>query len=114
MLEVSPHSEVQRGAVSAAAEREVYLQRMGREGMQVKAPSAVRRIAPLRAVVRTERSTTEVTLTPQLTVTAPVLIHHLECGHTAEPLIRLGCRLPYPPKRRRCKKCLEQESGSSQ
>lgn len=66
-----------------------------------------KRIAPLRAVVHTERGTTTLQLTPQHTVTAPTLIHTLECGHKAGPLVRLGCRLPYPPKRRRCKECLE-------
>jgi hypothetical protein len=38
------------------------------------------------------------------------LIQTLQCGHVAEPLIRIGCRLPYPPRRRRCKKCQEVSS----
>jgi hypothetical protein len=65
------------------------------------------RVAPLRAITRTERGTTQLELMPGRSFTVPVLIHTLECGHTAEPMIRAGCRLPYPPKRRRCKECLE-------
>jgi hypothetical protein len=61
-------------------------------------------IAPLRAVVETSYGTTEI-----FGVTWPTLIHKLECGHTAEPLVRAGCRLPYPPKKRRCKECLKAE-----
>jgi hypothetical protein len=65
------------------------------------------RVAPLRAITHTERGETVIDVSPELKITAPTLIHTLECGHKAEPLIRMGARLPYPPKRRRCKECME-------
>lgn len=68
-------------------------------------------VAPLRAIIRTEHGTVKLDLTPQRSINAPTIIHTLECGHVAEPLIRLGCRLPYPPKRRRCKECVRAGNG---
>lgn len=65
------------------------------------------RVAPLRAITRTEREHRQLELLPGRSFTVPVLIHTLECGHTAEPMIRAGCRLPPVPKRRRCQECLE-------
>lgn len=67
-------------------------------------------VAPLRAIRSTRREEIEIeTGIPGQEIKLPAvqLIHVLECGHEAEPMIRIGCRQPYPPRRRRCKKCLE-------
>jgi hypothetical protein len=68
------------------------------------------RVAPLRAIKHTERTTKQLELLPGQSFTVPVLNHTLECGHKAEPMIRAGCRLGPVPKRRRCKECLEGRS----
>jgi hypothetical protein len=64
-------------------------------------------VAPLRAIKSTRREEIEIEMGFGHKIPAVQVIHSLECGHEAEPLIRVGCRQPYPPKRRRCKKCLE-------
>jgi hypothetical protein len=43
----------------------------------------------------------------EMIVRLRTVVHTLECGHTTEPYVRDGCRIPPLPKRRRCQKCLE-------
>jgi hypothetical protein len=66
---------------------------------------------PLKKIVSTRRGETVLFEGTRHALTVPTIIHKLECGHEAEPLVRVGCRLPYPPKRRRCRQCLLEEQG---
>lgn len=61
--------------------------------------------APLRAIVETVPGP-PVQL-DYLPGSLRTVVHKLECGHTTEPYVRDGCRVPKLPKRRRCKQCLE-------
>jgi hypothetical protein len=59
-------------------------------------------VAPLRAITSTATEPTSF-----MGVPATNVIHTLECGHKAEPLLRVGCRQGKEPRRRRCKECLK-------
>ncbi len=64
-------------------------------------------VGPLRTIIRTTRGTPFPLR--DLGVALPTVVHLLSCGHTTEPYIRAGCRLPPLPKKRRCRQCAEME-----
>lgn len=65
--------------------------------------------APLREIVETKPGPPLALKQDDFTISLRTVVHTLECGHTTEPYIRDGCRVPALPKRRRCKQCQEVE-----
>jgi hypothetical protein len=61
--------------------------------------------APLRRIVETKTGPPHTLEWTDGRVELRTVIHTLECGHTTEPYIRDGCRVPNLPKRRRCREC---------
>jgi hypothetical protein len=61
--------------------------------------------APLRKIVETKPGPMHVLEGDGIRVELRTVVHELECGHTTEPYVRDGCRVPKLPKRRRCRQC---------
>lgn len=71
------------------------------------------RPAPLRAITETRPGPPHVLeFRPGESVELKTFVYTLECGHETEPVIRDGCRVPKPPRRKRCKRCLEEGKAS--
>jgi hypothetical protein len=64
-------------------------------------------LGPLREIVETLPGPPLVVEQDDFHAQLRTVIHRLSCGHTTEPYVRDGCRLPKLPKRRRCKECLK-------
>lgn len=70
--------------------------------------------APLRAITGTRPGPAHVIddIADLPRVELPTIINTLECGHETEPIISGGCRVGKMPKRRRCKKCQQEITGT--
>lgn len=61
--------------------------------------------APLREIVETLLGPPLVIAQDDFRAQLRTVVHRLACGHTTEPYVREGCRLPKLPRARRCKEC---------
>lgn len=61
--------------------------------------------APLRRILETRPGPPLVLKQEDFTLSLRTVVHELECGHTTEPYVRDGCRVPKLPKSRRCRQC---------